>query len=81
MGQLVGYRSTAVMPHNSPVRTAQGQVQRGKALAQASASLEACRQLHQVHDLSCYTATRSINQLFFTVVEINSGPTGKNAIQ
>ncbi|KAL0048140.1 hypothetical protein WJX82_008725 [Trebouxia sp. C0006] len=47
MGQLVGYRSTAVMPHNSPVRTAQGQVQRGKALAQASASLEACRQLHQ----------------------------------
>lgn len=47
MGQLVGYQSTAVMPQNSPVRMAQGQVQRGKALAQASASLEACRQLHQ----------------------------------
>ena len=68
MGQLVGYQSTAVMPRNSPVRTAQGQVQRGKALAQASASLEACKQLHQVQGLSCYTTTTSMNHLFFTVL-------------
>ena len=46
--RLVGYRSSAVLPNNSPVRIAEGQVQRTRALAQASASLEACKQLHQV---------------------------------
>ena len=51
MGQdarLQGYLSSAVLPNNSPVRIAQGQIQRTRALAQASASLEACKQLHQV---------------------------------
>ena len=46
--RLVGYRSSAVLPNNSPVRIAEGQVQRTRALAQASASLEACKQLHEV---------------------------------
>ena len=48
----LGYQSSAVLPNNSPVRIAQGQIQRTRALAQASASLEACKQLHQVC-LSC----------------------------
>lgn len=46
--RLLGYRSSAVLPNNSPVRIAEGQIQRTRALAQASASLEACKQLHQV---------------------------------
>ena len=46
--RLMGYRSSAVLPNNSPVRIAEGQLQRTRALAQASASLEACKQLHQV---------------------------------
>ena len=61
MGQVVGYQSFAVMPQNSPVRTAQGQVQQGKALAQASASLEACRQLHQVQ-IMFYCTVQSVSQ-------------------
>ena len=44
----MGYQSSAILPNNSPVRIAQGQIQRTRALAQASASLEACKQLHQV---------------------------------
>ena len=46
--KLVGYQTSAILPNNSPVRIAQGQIMRTRALAQASASLEACRQLHQV---------------------------------
>ncbi len=46
--RLMGYQSSAILPNNSPVRIAQGQIQRTRALAQASASLEACKQLHQV---------------------------------
>ena len=46
--RVMGYQSSAILPNNSPVRIAQGQIQRTKALAQASASLEACKQLHQV---------------------------------
>lgn len=46
--RLIGYQSSAILPNNSPVRIAQGQIQRTRALAQASASLEACKQLHQV---------------------------------
>ncbi|KAL0046074.1 hypothetical protein WJX82_001682 [Trebouxia sp. C0006] len=45
--RLMGYQSSAILPNNSPVRIAQGQIQRTRALAQASASLEACKQLHQ----------------------------------
>ncbi|KAL0030548.1 hypothetical protein WJX79_003716 [Trebouxia sp. C0005] len=45
--RLIGYQSSAILPNNSPVRIAQGQIQRTRALAQASASLEACKQLHQ----------------------------------
>lgn len=46
--KLLGYQTSAILPNNSPVRIAQGQVMRTRALAQASASIEACRQLHQV---------------------------------
>ena len=54
--RLLGYRSSAVLPNNSPVRIAEGQVQRTRALAQASASLEACKQLHQVRPPLPYSA-------------------------
>lgn len=47
-GEQVGFQCTVIMPQNSPVRCAEGQVQRRNALAQASASLEVCRQHHQV---------------------------------
>lgn len=46
--KLVGYQTSAILPNNSPVRIVQGQLMRTRALAQASASLEACKQLHQV---------------------------------
>ncbi len=39
--------SEVVLPNNSPVRRATGELQISKALARASACLAACRDLHQ----------------------------------
>ena len=50
------------------MRIAQGQIQRTRALAQASASLEACKQLHQV----CF-AELAICREFAILVHAHSG--------
>ena len=44
--------SVAVLPNNCPVRLAVGLPQRTRSLAVASAALEACALLHQVHCMS-----------------------------
>ncbi len=63
--RLMGYQSSAILPNNSPVRIAQGQIQRTRALAQASASLEACKQLHQVSFAALVLLQRAAESLLY----------------